>query len=504
MRTFAQKPKVSKQATSAQSAVIGRAQFGQSREVNSIVHLQRTIGNQAIQRRLETNTGNVEGESTTNEIARFGHDFTQIPVCPKIPVRIQAKLTVNTPGDIYEQEADLLADEVMRTPENGVLPGMEMSNETWGRSVQQMCAEPGEGERNIQRKEAAEGPPTVTPAIAARLDATRGSGEPLPKLVRSFMESRFGVDFSGVRVHTGSKAAWLNQELCSQAFTRQRDIYFGAGKYKPESAAGKRLLAHELAHVVQQESGPATVRRKIKCDPQASLSASLFSKGVTGFTESDKVYDHPRGGAATFEQELLIDMLASPRLFHVDGDSDATAGSNLAAHVKARTGIVSFASKKQYNFAALSGWSMNPAFFEWDVSKGTWRTKPGVDPQAAWDDVNINPKLYAIGCAAATDITLKGGSSGAKITDIPSGDQADWVAGDAGYVENTKYPSGSGKIGLLGENIIYTGGGMFWGHFTGAVTYRTLADWFAMVNGWNGGAKVDTKRELPATGLLDK
>jgi outer membrane protein OmpA-like peptidoglycan-associated protein len=220
--------------------------------VNSILHLQRTIGNQAVLRLLEANTGDVEGESTTSETACFSHDVSQIPVYPKTPVRVQAKLTVSTPGDIYEQEADRVADEVMRTPAAAVLPGMEMPDETQGRPVRRMCAQPEEGEQNIRRREAAGETPTVTPAVAARLDATRGSGEPLSKSVRSFMEPRFGVDFSGVRVHTGSMAAWLNQELKSQAFTQQRDIYFGAGKYEPESAQGKRLLTHELAHVIQQ------------------------------------------------------------------------------------------------------------------------------------------------------------------------------------------------------------------------------------------------------------
>jgi Protein-glutamine gamma-glutamyltransferase len=99
---------------------------------------------------------------------------------------------------------------------------------------------------------------------------------------------------------------------------------------------------------------------------------------------------------------------------------------------------------------------------------------------------------------------MKGGSGGANIINMPSNDEGDWIPGDSGYVENTKYPSSGGNIGLLGENIIYIGGGMFWGHFTGAVTHRTLADWFSMVQSWNGGAQVDTKRELPAAGLLDK
>ena len=86
MRTFAQKPKATQQTTSAKSSIPGRAHFGQSREVNSILHLQRTIGNQAVQRLLEANTGDVEGDSTTTKIARFGHDFSRIPVYAKVPV----------------------------------------------------------------------------------------------------------------------------------------------------------------------------------------------------------------------------------------------------------------------------------------------------------------------------------------------------------------------------------------------------------------------------------
>src|SRR5262249_23717582 len=158
--------------------------------------------------------------------------------------------------------------------------------------------------------------------------------------------------------------------------------------------------------------------RQIKSDPRASLSGFLSAKGVTNVTESNSVYGLAssvvKGNA---EQEILIDMLASPRLFHVDGDSDVTVGSNLTEHLKARTGIVSFAAQKRYGFASRSGWSMNPQYYDWDVNKGTWKFKPNVDKQKAWDDLNVNSRLYAIGCAAATDLTMKGGSKGANIID---------------------------------------------------------------------------------------
>jgi len=117
MRTFAQKPKATQQNTSAKSPMPGRTHLGQSREVNSILYLQRTIGNQAVQKLLQAEPDGHEAVSDATASGRFGHDFSQIPVHAKASVKIQPKLAVNTPGDIYEQEADRVSDEVMHMPE---------------------------------------------------------------------------------------------------------------------------------------------------------------------------------------------------------------------------------------------------------------------------------------------------------------------------------------------------------------------------------------------------
>ena len=92
-----------------------------------------------------------------------------------------------------------------------------------------------------------------------RLHATQSEGKPLPEQTRKFMESRFGVDFSAVRIHTGNEAIELTRQIGAQAFTRGVDIYLGAGKEDIESTAGKELLAHELTHVVQQTGGGKAV-----------------------------------------------------------------------------------------------------------------------------------------------------------------------------------------------------------------------------------------------------
>ncbi len=114
-----------------------------------------------------------------------------------------------------------------------------------------------EEEQTVRAKEQLGQTPHVTPTLDTRLNASRGSGQPLPQQTLNFMESRFGQDFSSVRVHTDAEAVQMNRELNAQAFTNRQDVFFGVGKYNPESSQGKRLLAHELTHVVQQVSTKA-------------------------------------------------------------------------------------------------------------------------------------------------------------------------------------------------------------------------------------------------------
>ncbi len=88
------------------------------------------------------------------------------------------------------------------------------------------------------------------------------------------MESRFGADFSDVRIHTGAEAAQLSRDLQAQAFTHGRDIYFGAGRYDPGTETGKRLLAHELTHTIQQTGGARLQRRRGRPAPDISRTAA--------------------------------------------------------------------------------------------------------------------------------------------------------------------------------------------------------------------------------------
>ncbi|MEX0268911.1 DUF4157 domain-containing protein [Leptolyngbyaceae cyanobacterium UHCC 1019] len=169
---------------------------------------------------------------------------------------LQPKLTVNEPGDVYEQEADRTATEVMRMPdlptqqkplfeeEEAVQTKPIAIASVSSASLQQKCSECEQ--EQVQRL--SNGTAEVGSDIGSRLSSSKGGGSPLSDEVRSFMEPRFSADFSQVRVHTGSEAAQMNRDLNAQAFTHQQDVYFGASK----SPAKDALTAHELTHVVQQ------------------------------------------------------------------------------------------------------------------------------------------------------------------------------------------------------------------------------------------------------------
>lgn len=236
MRTFAQKQKATQHAVSAKSTIPNRAKFWLRPEGNSIIHLQRTIGNQAVQRLLQSNTEELQPGLASTAVTRFAHDFSQIPLHPETHAKIQRKLTVSTPGDIYEQEADRVADEVMRMPET----------------------RPPDQERyRLQTKqvEPTDLGQTAVHPIAHKI--LRSPGQPLDSTTRDFMEPRFGHDLSSVRIHSYAQAAEAARSVQALAYTTGSDIVFGEGQYKPGTDSGRKLLAHELVHVIQQQRGSA-------------------------------------------------------------------------------------------------------------------------------------------------------------------------------------------------------------------------------------------------------
>jgi hypothetical protein len=134
---------------------------------------------------------------------------------------------------------------------------------------------------SLHRAAVQAGPAPAVPPVVHEVLA--GAGQPLDPAARSFMEPRFGQDFSGVRVHTDARAAESAHAVGALAYTVGRHVVFGAGQYAPGSSAGRLLLAHELAHVVQQGQGAGTPGRvSTPGDPLERAADALADAVVRG------------------------------------------------------------------------------------------------------------------------------------------------------------------------------------------------------------------------------
>ncbi|HEU4596816.1 MAG TPA: DUF4157 domain-containing protein, partial [Pyrinomonadaceae bacterium] len=190
----------------------------------------------------------------------FAHDFSRIPSSVHGAATVQAKLDMNVPGDAREKEADALAEQVMQAAgeQTPTLTGRQTQSEHL-----QASPTPGVQDR-------LEGVEAMSPEVSERIVAARGGGSHMDGRTRSFMESRFGADFGGVKIHTDAEAVRLSRSIRAQAFAVGNDLFFDAGKYSPESHAGRRLLAHELAHTMQQRG--ALIQRQPEPQPQQQPS----------------------------------------------------------------------------------------------------------------------------------------------------------------------------------------------------------------------------------------
>lgn len=313
-----------------------KKEFSQSKQspVGHILHLQRTIGNRAVTRLIQSG-------------------------------KIQAKLKIGKPNDIYEKEADRVADRVVTMPDSAIQrqPNEEEKEEIQAKplaeqitplvrrqpeeeeeiqqkallqrqveeeeeepvqtkSVQRQEEEEEEEaqtrlqrqpeeeeelqeksliqrqneeeeeeaqakpllqrqvdeEEEVQSKAAPGSAPKVTPNIESNINSMKGGGQPLSESTRSFFESRFGVDFSKVRVHTDSRAAETAQAINAKAFTTGKDIFFNSGQYAPGTTPGNHLVAHELTHVMQQ--GKISKIKKNSFASRKTPAAFLQSSGI--------------------------------------------------------------------------------------------------------------------------------------------------------------------------------------------------------------------------------
>jgi len=232
---------------------------------------------------------------------------------------VQPKLTVGAPDDPYEKEADAMADRVMRMPEQSFIQRkcagcekeeslqrkpvkdeeeVQLKMNSANSFIQRKCQSCEE--EKINRKPLSEG---ITPFIQAKsasstivtsnaadtIQSSRGSGSTLDSATQNFMSSRFGADFTSVKIHTDSNAVQLSRGLNAKAFTVGSDIYFNQGTFSPNTSDGKQLLAHELTHTLQQ--GGSAVKKNAE-------------------REGDSKIDH-RSDAGSFIQRKVQNQISS-------------------------------------------------------------------------------------------------------------------------------------------------------------------------------------------------
>ncbi|WP_045855612.1 eCIS core domain-containing protein [Teredinibacter purpureus] len=190
---------------------------------------------------------------------------------PVLPC-LQPALKIGGSNDRFEQEADRVAARIMSSANDNRAkqesrprqwhPRSAASSESHAR-VQRQCAScKQEDDKTLQRKisptvPSGGGAPYARPA--ALPTGVTAQGQPLEQGAKHFFESRFGTDFSHVRIHSNPAANALSQHYSARAFTYGRDIVFSSGEYNPRSVTGRHLLAHELTHVLQQTGGPSSV-----------------------------------------------------------------------------------------------------------------------------------------------------------------------------------------------------------------------------------------------------
>lgn len=230
---------------------------------------------------------------------------------------LQSKLTIGAPNDKYEQEADQVAEQVMRMPDSQLSIADSAGPPARGRTdnggiVQRICApfseeyekakdggrpveaanlcpkcvgqdagvirrksltaklqrqEIGEEEEGLlQTKNGGGSIPEVTSDIDADIQSLQGSGRSLSPAERGFFEPRFGADFSAVRLHNSARAAGVARSINARAFTLGQNVVMGAGEYSSATLVGRQLLAHELTHTIQQ-TGKRDLIQRLDGDP---------------------------------------------------------------------------------------------------------------------------------------------------------------------------------------------------------------------------------------------
>ncbi|HLL81527.1 MAG TPA: DUF4157 domain-containing protein [Longimicrobium sp.] len=191
------------------------------------------------------------------------------------------------------------------------------------------CEECRKKRTALQRSATAAGPGVAPPLVH---EVVRSPGQPLDDETRRYMEPRFGHSFADVRIHADARAADSAAAVRANAYAFGRDIVFGAGKYAPGSAEGRRLIAHELTHVVQQGAAPAVIRR----DPAESRATGVTERLLAAASTMEQALaraerrDTPQAAAAV-EQHAATVMEGAARIREIAAGSDEALKARVLA-----------------------------------------------------------------------------------------------------------------------------------------------------------------------------
>jgi uncharacterized membrane protein HdeD (DUF308 family) len=193
-------------------------------------------------------------------------------------------VAVSEPGDELEREADRVAEKIVTMADSRLVGAdpVAPASQIWNRGqVMRQCAacthknkrDEDRPELEISRKAYAQVP---TPSANVDLSTLASNAQPLPIQTRRYFEPRFAQDFSDVRIRADAQAGSMAKSLHAKAFTHGTNIVFGSGYFAPETATGKRLLAHELTHVVQQRQGAPKSIQRDELEERRKLSLELI------------------------------------------------------------------------------------------------------------------------------------------------------------------------------------------------------------------------------------
>jgi Domain of unknown function (DUF4157) len=240
----------------------------------------------------------------------LGNGYVQAMTTERQRLGLQAKLTVSAPGDVYEREADRIADQIVAAPPHANIGNAPLQ-------IQRFSGQShGQGEA---------APATVDKALAS-------PSIPLESTLRRNMEQRFGYDFSAVRVHTGAAAERSAQDVNANAYTVGHAIVFDKGRFAPETLEGRRLIAHELTHVVQQSM---TARRLLLRNSHSRAPILEPGTGFDGLWQSyGVVFDRsltPDQVKAAKDYRAWMEASFSPEIGYAKDKWAREAGARAAA-----------------------------------------------------------------------------------------------------------------------------------------------------------------------------